>query len=76
MEECTETNNEVKLAEITLSENKNKLKRSSWALYIVLFSIAFTINMGIGTYFVYYKYMNQNKETDRKERLYFLGNNY
>ena len=76
MEECTETNNEVKLAEITLSENENKLKRSSWALYIVLFSIAFTINMGIGTYFVYYKYMNQNKETDRKERLYFLGNNY
>ena len=76
MEACTETNNEVKLAEITLSENKNKLKRSSWALYIVLFSIAFTINMGIGTYFVYYKYMNQNKETDRKERLYFLGNNY
>ena len=76
VEECTETNNEVKLAKITLSENENKYKRSSCTLYIVLFSIVFTINVGIGTYFVYYKYMNRNKETDRKEKFYFLGNNY
>ena len=72
VEECTETNNEVKLAKITLSENENKHKRSSCPLYIVLFSIVFTINVGIGTYFVYYKYMNRNKETDRKEN----DNNY
>ena len=32
VEECTETNNEVKLAEITLSENENKHKRSSCTL--------------------------------------------
>ena len=76
VEECTETNNEVKLAKITLAENENKHKRSSCTLYIVLFSIVFTINVGIGTYFVYYKYMNRNKETDRKEKFYFLGNNY
>ena len=31
-------------------------------LHIVLFSIFFTINVGIGAYFVYYKYMNRNKE--------------
>ena len=31
-------------------------------LYIVLFSIIFTINTGIGTYFVYQKYMNLNKK--------------
>ena len=45
-------------------------------IYIVLISIAFTINVGIGPYFVYYKYMNRNKETDRKGKFYFLGNNY
>ena len=37
-------------------------KCNSCILYIVLFSIFFTINIGIGAYFVYYKYMNRNKE--------------
>ena len=41
VEECTETNNEVKLAKITLAENKNKHRPSSCTLYIVLFSIIF-----------------------------------
>ena len=76
VEECTETNNEVKLAKITLSENENKYKCSSYTLYIVLFSIVFTINFVIGTYFVHYKCMNHNKETDLKGKFYFLGNNY
>ena len=31
-------------------------------MYIVLFSVLFTINVGIATYFIYYKYMNRNKE--------------
>ena len=76
VEECTKTNNEVKLAKMTLSENEGKYKCSSCALYILLFSIVFTINVGIGAYFLYYKYINCNKETDRKEKCYFLGNNY
>ena len=76
VEECTETNNEVKLAKITLVENENKLKGSSCTLQIVLFLIVFTINVRIGTYFVYYKYMNWNKKSDRKEKFYFLGNNH
>ena len=63
VEECTE-NVEVKLAKINLAENENKYKCSSYTLYIVLFSIIFTINVGIGTYCVYYKYMKRNKETD------------
>ena len=50
---CTENVEEVKLAKITSTENKNKHKCSSCTLYIVLFSIIFTINVGIGTYFVY-----------------------
>ena len=42
VEECTENVEEVKLAKITSTENKNKHKCSSCTLYIVLFSIIFT----------------------------------
>ena len=56
VEECTESIKEVN----KVSENKNKC--SSCILYIVLFSIFFAINIGIGAYFVYYKYMNRNEE--------------
>ena len=76
VEECSEINNEVKFAKITLAENENKHKRSSCTLYIGLFSKNFPINVGISNYFVYYKYMNRNKETDCKRKCYFLGNNY
>ena len=38
----------------------------------LLFSIIFTINVGIGTYFVYYKYMNHDKKTDAKEKFLFF----
>ena len=58
-EEYTENIDEVKIA----SENKHKNKCSSCTLYIVLFSIIFAINIGIGAYFVYYKYGNRDKET-------------
>ena len=50
VEECTETVEEVKIAE---NENENTHKCNSCILYIVLFSILFAINVGIGTYFVY-----------------------
>ena len=49
VEECTENIDEVKIA----CENN---KCSSCTLYIVLFSIYFTIKIGVDTYFVYYKY--------------------
>ena len=52
VEECTEAIEQVKLAEIALSEDKNKHNCSSCTLHIVLFSIIFTINVGIGAYFV------------------------
>ena len=58
VEECTENIDEVKIA----SENEHKNKCSFCILYIVLFSIIFTINIGITTYFVYDKYMNRNNE--------------
>ena len=53
VDECAETVEEVKLAKITLAKNENKYKCNSCRLYIVLFSILFTINVGIITYFVY-----------------------
>ena len=52
--ECTENVEEVKLAKIALAEDENKQKRSSCTLYIVLFSITFTVNIGIGSYFLYF----------------------
>ena len=60
-EEFTENVENVNLAKITLPENENACK-SSCTVYIVLFSIIITINIGIGSYFLYYKYMNRNKK--------------
>ena len=56
IDECNETVDEVKIT----SESKNKC--NSCIMYIALFSMFFTINVGIAAYFVYYKYMNRNKE--------------
>ena len=66
VEECIENLEEVKLVKITLAEDENQHKSSSCILHIVLFSIIFTINVGIGTYFFYYKYINGDKETGAK----------
>ena len=50
VDECSETIEEVKLA-----ENENSYKCSSCTVYTVLFWIFFTINVaGIGAYFVYF----------------------
>ena len=60
VEECNEIVEEVKIV------GKNEDKCSSCMLHIVLFSIFFTISIGIGVYFVYYKYINLNKENVSK----------
>ena len=54
VEECNEIVEEVTIFDV--------VECSSCILYVVLFSIFFTINVGIATYFAYYKYMNHNKE--------------
>ena len=60
--ERSENINEVKMAKITLAEHENEYEDVfSCTLYIVLFSIIFTINIGIYTYFIYYKYINSSK---------------
>ena len=56
VDECTETFQEVKLARITLPENKNSYKCSSCTVYTVLIWIFFTINVGgIGAYFICFR---------------------
>ena len=60
MDDCDENIDEVKI----VSESKNKF--NSCILYIVLFSIFFTINVGIATYFVHYKHVSRNKENVSK----------
>ena len=54
IEECNENVEEVKIVKITLADDENKHKCSSYTLYIVLFSTIVTINIGIGVYFVYF----------------------
>ena len=55
-DECDENIDEVKI----VSESKNKC--NCCILYITLFSIFFISNVVIAAYFVYYKYLNHNKE--------------
>ena len=52
IEECTETVEEVKLAKITLAENKNMYKCNSCTVYIVLMIVVFTICAGISAYYL------------------------
>ena len=66
VEERTENIEETKLVEKTSAENENKHKCSSCTLYIVLFSIILTINVGIGTYFTYF-YWYLKKDIPRVE---------
>ena len=60
-EECTENIDEVKSAGAALFERRNKCK-SLCTIYIVLIAIVFTIGIGDGTQFIYYKYMNHDKK--------------
>ena len=62
VEECIENIEETRLVEKTTAKNENKHKCSSCTVYIVLFWIIFTINIGIGIYFLYYKYMSRNEK--------------
>ena len=72
IEECNENIEETSLIKI----NSTKCKHNSCILYIVLFSIFFTINIGIGAYFVYYKYMNRNKENVSAYDYVYHAKNY
>ena len=56
--------------------DKNEDICSSCILYIVLFSMLFTINVGIATYFIYYKYINHNEENVFRYDYIYQRKNY
>ena len=78
VEECTENIEEVKISRIILAEDENmhKNKCSFCPLHIVLFSIIFAMNIGVGTYFIYQKYMNRNKKTAPRGDYVHQAENY
>ena len=56
IDECTETIEKVKLAEITPFENEKNYEYNSCKVYIVLVIVVFTIFTGINVYLVYYNW--------------------
>ena len=72
VEECT---GNIDLIEID-NKNENKHKCSSCMVYIVSFSVIFTINIGIAAYFSYYKYIRRNKENVSRYDYNYQTKNY
>ena len=67
IDECTETIAEIKLANITFTENENNYECGSCIVYIVLMIVAFTIFTGITVYLIYYNWYlinNNNNNND------------
>ena len=50
-----------------IQQNYIQKKQFSCKIYIMLFSLFFTTNIGIGTVFTDYKYMNYDKKNFAKE---------
>ena len=67
VEECTETVEEVKIAE---NENENRHKCNFCTVYILLLSILLTINSGIGTYCVYSLWYLKNDAASKETTIY------
>ena len=53
IDECTETFEKVKLAEMTLFGNENNYTYGSCRVYIILMIVVFTTFIGITIYFAY-----------------------
>ena len=71
VEECTENIDERRLVEINSTEHnsiENIRKHNSCTLHMVLLSIFFTVNVGIGSYFLYFHW-NFKKDAIRVNNL-------
>ena len=75
VEECNENTDDAKLTEIALFEHKNECV-CYYTVFIVLGVIVLKICIGISTYFVYYKYMNHNKENVSIYHYVYHAKNY
>ena len=73
VEECTENVDKKEIYPVKLHlEETITLVCSSYTIYIILFSLFFTINIGIATYFIYYNYINHDeKKQFLKKALFF-----
>ena len=60
---------------MALFKRRNEYK-SLCTIYVVLIVIVFTISIGIGTYFIYCKYMNHDKKTASKYDYVYQTSNY
>ena len=73
IDECTETIEEMKLANITFTENENNYEYNSCRVYIILMIVVFTIFTGITVYLVYYNWSLINNyikfSTHKKKKL-------
>ena len=73
IDECTESIEEVKLAEIAPFENKNNYEYNSCKVYIILIIAFFAIFTGITLYLVYYNWSLINNyikfSTHKKKKL-------
>ena len=68
VEECTENVYEKEIYPAKLhSEETITPACNSYIIYIILLSLYFTINIGIASLFIYYKYINNDKKTVAKE---------
>ena len=61
IKEFTENIDEVKTARMALNQGANDCK-SSYTIYVALIAIVSKISIEIGTYFIYYKYINHYKK--------------
>ena len=75
VEEFSENIDEVTITKIPLARDENKCK-SSCTIYVALIRVIFTICIEIGTYPIYYKYMNQDKKTVPKYDYVYQATNY
>ena len=75
VEECTENIDVVKIAGTALFERRSKCK-SSCTIYVVLIAIVFIISIGIGTYCINCKYMDDNKKAASKYDCFYQTSNY
>ena len=72
VEECTENVDEKEIYRAKLHwEETITLECSSYTIYIILFSLLFTINVGFATCFIYCKYINYDKKQLLKKALFF-----
>ena len=75
IDEHSENIDVVKMTRITLAEDENKCK-CSCIIYVALIIIIFTICIVIGTYFIYYKYLNHDKKVASRYDYVYESTNY